>query len=257
MRRVIVSSLGNDPGVAFVGSSPTRGDTNYTGLVLPPEPTTSQATRVLVQCCAMGVPHNAVAYVRSMRQLLSVGWEREVGQGLFVPFELLLPSHMPLFRFTDGNVSWHLQKTGPGIPPRSATAGQPPSWSRTLQSIGPAILYDTLPPSLGGPGYTPLNGGMPPGNPLLGTIHDVRYPWNVPAGSWPELNIKVEGPGTIALYASVHQTNPAERLQPIVDAPLPVTTTDVLSQIVVEGIQNARYWRVGGELVVDIEETPK
>ncbi len=254
-RRVVVATTGFDPGLEYIGSSPMPGDRSYVGLILPPDPTTDASKRYLCQLCAVTVRSCERAVVRGLRQLLSLGWEEPV-QGADEPGRMVVqevPAEWlgPAFRFPDGNVSWHLTARpieDCGLP---SSPGQPRNWSRSFNTTQPAIFYDKL--STGSPAvYSPLNAGLPVGRFLspFDCIHDLRYPWHA-ATSCQGLGIDVEGPCVIALWASVYQTDPSRRPSAINSLPQ-VASVPMLPWGLAHALSKARYWRVGGELTVDI-----
>lgn len=252
-RRVTQATIGHDSALDFVGSSPTPGDRTALGLVLPPDPTPNQFRRYLCLLASVQVPTRTRGYVRGIRQLLTVGWDQQAGGDLpvTIPHEVSAELLSPVFRFLDGNVSWHLTfRAAPyrfGLRP---SQGQPRSFSRSFDVTSPAILYDTLPVSLGGPGYAPPNGGHPIGDAVgfLGQWYDLRYPWRSVAGPYPGLDFYVEGPGTLMLWASVYQTDPSSRPQP----PSPPEPLTFPWTMLWSAIQAARFKRIAAELSVDL-----
>jgi len=254
VRRITQATTGFDPALNFVGSSPTVGDRTSVGLVLPPDPTPNQFNRYLCLLATVQVPANMRGFIRSIRQLLTIGWDQQAGDDLpvTIPFEFSAELLSPVLRFVDGNVSWHLTfRPSPfrfGNPP---SPGQPRSWSRSFNVSSPAILYDALPASLGGAGYRPPNSGHPIGVGVgqLGQWPDLRYPWRSVPAPFPGIDASVDGPGSLMLWASVYQTDPESRPQP----PPPLAPLEFPWSLLWTGVQQARFIRVAGELAVDLE----
>jgi hypothetical protein len=102
-------------------------------------------------------------------------------------------------------------------------------------------------------GYAPPYAGRPPGTVLIpefGNFHDLRFPWK-DDHAWESLDIEVEGPCAIELYASVQQTNPSTR--PILDLTslggcccgLPP------EEQFIQTFTNAVYTRIAGSLIFE------
>lgn len=255
--RVYLYSTSPDRSFAFTGSSPFGGDTSGTGIVLPPDPTVSQTNRYLCRLCGLSLPPFARGVVRYMRQMLTIGCGvcTDPPDGPEYPFELQVTD--PLWHFVDGNVSWHLRRitqNRPDVEFFGDTAMAPP-YSFTRDSTDSAIVSRRIPVSAGGPGYTALNNGIPYGDDLagLGNFHDIRWPWN--QGFEETLGVEAIGPCDITLFASVYQTDPERRPEPpiVVGAGPWVRPEDAF----VARFPNARYWRVGAEMVVDVYHDDK
>lgn len=245
--RVIVSSSQIDAGLNLVGGSPFPGDMTASGVPIPPEPTVSQDTRYLVRCCGIGLNAGEKAIIKSLALQLTIGADVDQEDGTVIPFEI--PVLTTGWRFTDGNVTFHLRHVNDGRPIKSephdfAWGTYPMQWSRNgLSSIILGRVVDGI--------YEPLNAGMPYGNGVggLGTIHDVRWPVMPPPTN--DLDLEVEGPGEVVVYASVHQTDPATRA--IYDGSLDISHAVCREDWFAHRFQRAtRYWRVGANMVVDI-----
>lgn len=177
-------------------------------------------TRYLFQLASLYLSGGRRVMIRGIRQHLTFGGLTTHGGELPAPPTLIeFPVDNPLFRFADGNVSWHLMK----VPPRDRAPRQITDSDnfmfRFVDACGMgALVYETagFPPgsvnSFGRPdfyqsltSYTPPNGGRPYGRPLLPALHEIRYPLQHPESD-TSLQMVVEGPCTVALYASVLQT---------------------------------------------------
>lgn len=247
--RKIITTVQLDPGMQFVGSSPASGDWYSTGIVIPAAPSTSTSfTRYLTRLCGVSIDANSRCIIRSIRQMLTIGVEVESGTpGLVIPLELDVVS--PCWHFTNGNVSWHLRMVNPRVPHNtrefSDSGPFPPPFSAAEDGTTSTILArDNVP-------YHAMDQGQPYGEPVagLGTFRDMRYPWS--NSSEPaDLGIEVRGPGELVLFASVAQTNPETR-----PAPPPVLPNLAVlrpEDAFVLTFSQARYWRIGAEMVVDL-----
>jgi hypothetical protein len=246
--RAIITSAQVDPARTGIGSSPFVGDASHTGLVVPEAPTTSQNTRYLFRLCAVGVPSDSICILHNFRQLLYIGCDQPTEEDQDdEQWRVEIPVTDPLWSFPDGNVSWHIRTVRPFhpdvtfIPPDvGASIGQSGRGDTTdsaLLSVAPA------------PGaYGPLNGGMPYGRPLagLGTIRDMRYPWSNRGTS---LGLEIAGPVTLAMYASVYQTDPDRRP----NKPVGIETAGLRNEdVFMFNWPQAKYTRVGGRMDVEI-----
>jgi hypothetical protein len=163
------------------------------------------------------------------------------------PFEFEVTS--PFWRFTDGNVSWHITRYPQTDPPPS-----------TLNKDGVQFEYSLAPARLIqlADGITPPNGGRPYGMSLtgdLGCIHDIRHPWRS-GHAWDSLRVEICGPCDIVFYASVLQTNPAtRRVMPNITGANSSTFTPedffVSEFDNTDGAGRAVYHRIAGSLIFE------
>jgi len=93
--------------------------------------------------------------------------------------------------------------------------------------------------------YIALGAGIPPGDAVgdLGTMRDIRYPWGSTDWTISEL---VKGPGAVAFYASVFQTNAEGR--PFYPGVLGMRPEDQF----ISNFPEAIYGRVAGAMIVEI-----
>jgi hypothetical protein len=204
-------SVAGDVDLLGLGSSPYTGDTAYTGIRIPSAPTTNQLGRYFFRLCGIEIPSGKAIVVRGIRQYLEIGayWSApplpSVPQDSPPNYPLMLEVVSPFWHFSDGNVSWHLRHHD-NIFAFFNDANQLPNTSPTLRGLDTAMLYNRLAP------YAPAAGGVPPPKPVdtLGTLHEIRYPWD--NTDW-SLATVVSGPGLVVLYASVKQTDPIARPQ--------------------------------------------
>jgi hypothetical protein len=248
MRRVVVGATTQyDPDKALVGSSPFSGDQANTGIVLPASPTVAQNRRYLCRLFGMEVNEDEFVVVHAIHQLLTIGAMYDVGDEQDpTQYTLEVPVTDPTWSFPDGNVSWHLRQKNVAKNSRSLYTDFPfvPPYSANRDGLTSAILARV--PVAGA--YLPLNGGAPYGEPVssLGTFKDIRFPWlQVTA----DLKQRIDGPCQIVMYASVWQTDPDTRVQP------PVVADGTYLRQEDRFVMNhdqARYWRIGGRMEVDV-----
>ena len=245
--RVVVSSSQIDAGLNLIGGSPFPGDMTASGVPIPAEPTVSQDTRYLVRCCGLSLNAGEKAIIRSLSFQLTIGADVEQEDGTFVPFEI--PVLTPGWRFPDGNATFHVRQVNDGRPTKSdphqmAWGAYPMQWSRNgLSSVILGRVVDGF--------YEPLNAGMPYGTGIggLGTVHDVRWPVMQPPSN--DLDLEVQGPNEVVVYASVHQTNPATRV--IYNGSLDISHAVCKEDWFSHRFERAtRYWRVGANMIADI-----
>lgn len=196
--RFEVSTSGFDPTFQAIGTDQNHGS-NYVGLRIPATPPTN-GSRWLFMLAQARFGANRRARLVGIRQLITLIAavpNEEEGTTYYVEKPIVTPT----WHFSDANVSWSLRRVPlnpsvPNNPLNSASTSQ--TYSRT-----PALLYET--------GHTPGTYQPPAvqGSPLvpdLGTWHDLRFPWDS-ANAWHNsVDIEVEGPCDISLYASVKQS---------------------------------------------------
>ena len=220
MGRVVeFSATGIDDSLQGLTSSPypVRGNPSSIGLRVPP--VSLAPSRFLFCLATCTLPDGGV--IRGMRQGLKIGldtantsYSSPTNPVRAVESWVLTPD----FRFSDGNVSWHLVRE----PLQSPVTSQPATDIQNFiytRSNGPALLYKTFtnastPPAfyyLGLTAYTPPDltgqwddvGG-------LSCFYDLRFPWNN-SRAIDSLGISVAS-GRYSLYASILQTNPSTRV---------------------------------------------
>lgn len=254
--RQIVSSAQIDPGLTGVGGSPFIGDMSATGILVPAFPTVSQTTRYFFRCCSFGLGPNQTAYIRSLREFVWLGIDiTQVGVSPgVVHFEQIVTT--PRWRFPDGNAVFHLRRVGAGeeeshssfaVPPVPGLDASITALVDTPNGHSPALLGRIDPVSLL---YVPLNGGLPYGEGIagLGTMRDIRHPPGLTSSQ--DLDLQVTGPGSVAMYCSVFQTNPRGRInwagsKDICDGLCAEDRFWVINDM-------ARYWAVGAEITFDL-----
>lgn len=235
---VELASASFDPDLQGIGGTPWSGDESSTGIVVPVAPTTSQGNRYLFRLTGVEIPVGYSIIICKVRQLATI---RQVDILNEEPRIVEREIESPLWRFQDGNISWHLRLQQQQFAPRHSDAAQIAGTSPEMRALDTALLYRApLTP------YRALNAGYPPGTSVsdLGTFRDLRYPWQSQA---TPLNILVRGPGAVVFYASVHQTNPEDRpLYPSVRGMRP-------EDQFISNFTQAVYGRVAGGLVFEMQ----
>jgi len=264
-KRYEISTLGIDEGLQGLSSDPfaPTGFTSYAGLRVPVVlPGVSQANMPRYRFLLATRRYNGKTKIIGIRQGLTIGCDANAGTPPERPLECNVTT--PGFRFSDGNVSWHLVKEEQAdrnfIRPQTDTE----SWA-FMQSESPAMLYQTFTnttvnPQTGAPIYYPLGltAYTPPATgthwrhiAALGNFHDLRFPWNSPE-AWDTLNIEVEGSGRISLYATVLQTNPATRSNGS-NTVTALSSTACPEESFIKDLSavGVVYWRVFGSLIFE------
>jgi hypothetical protein len=261
-RRFEVATTGLDEYLQGIGDAPAISS-NWVGLRVPTLATATINKRYLFLLCQFSVGHGEKVVLRGFRQMATL-WNLQAASGGEAPAParpIEQEITTPFWRFPDGNISWHIMLLGPpnaqGIA-RAQGAVDLPSF-KFQYADGPALLYGPPAPAAPAGGfypniasYTPPNGGRPYGVPIqakLGTFYDLRTPWRADR-AWDSLDIPVEGPETVAFFASVRQTNPSTRAvltPPGTTYPLGIPPEEQF----LLNFPNAIYGRVAGSMIVE------
>jgi hypothetical protein len=276
-RQVEIASSGFDEYLQLVGGDPFGG-TNSVGLrvptlATPTLPAGGAQLRYLFNLASFTVGDGACVRLRGYRQLVTLGYAQPLGSeedaSVYVVEQEVTS---PYWRFTDGNISWHIHVFGgPNAAdvPKGVTA---PFTDVVRDTVSYKRYWADSPCLLYGPGsgiapggiypniatYIPPNNGKPWGSAIAskqGTFYDLRTPWRT-HGAWDSLDIPVRGPATVAFFASVRQSNPSTRLALIPPHGLEGTFyAGGLSaeEQFLQNFPNAIYWRVGGSLILELE----
>lgn len=203
---VEVSTVTSDDDLNGIGGHPAVGDLGSTGIRVPLAPTTSPSTRYLARLCGIEIPSGYAIIVQGLRQAATIRTQTTENG---IPLVLEREIDSPLWRFLDGNISWHLRHEENLYSRHVSDPAQTPGTDPTMLGLAPALLY--VPPLVP---YVPPNGGLPPGGAIngLGSWRDIRFPWT--STDWGMSEI-VRGPGRVVMYASVRQTNPSALVRPL------------------------------------------
>jgi hypothetical protein len=132
-------------------------------------------------------------------------------------------------------------------------------------SDNPALLYQHA--DVGGTFYVDLSTYVPPnlGRPWgtmlknnLGTMYDLRTQWRT-QGAWRSMEMPVDGPCTVAFFASVQQTDAGESVRHLPPVPSPFFPNGLSDEwqfvlnfpFATEISTGAIIWRVAGALIVE------
>lgn len=115
-----------------------------------------------------------------------------------------------------------------------------------VNSFGRPDFYTTL------TGYVPPFAGLPLGRPIISPMRDIRYPFDNPTSN-DALRIDARSNRTIALYASIQQTDPSTRIA----LKVPATPTNIQSngippeEAFLLNFPDANIWRVYGSILYE------
>ncbi len=258
-RLVELASVGADEFLQGLGSGPD-GDSSSFGLRVPFLTTPDKTHRYLFLLAVFSIGHGAQATIKGYRQFSSLGFAD--GSGRFWEQEITSPN----FRLPDGNISWHIRRLGPpnasGYPDYLPTPLDLNSFKKGFAE-GPCLLYHDYTIAPGNRiypqllSYTPPNLGRPWGTPLIAghqnTFFDQRTEWRT-ARAWHSMHIELEGPDTVAMFASVRQSAGAYS---VATSPLPFPGGLSVEEQFIGNFGGGeeprpKYWRVGGSLIVEI-----
>jgi len=148
---------------------------------------------------------------------------------------------------------------GPIVPPLRGLAYR--------MSDNPALLYETATPAgtyyVNAIDYVPPNTGRPWGAMLqnnLGTFYEQKTQWRE-HGAWHAMNAPVEGPCTVAFFASVQQPNPSALPSPPFTPPATFYSEGLSPEwqfifnfpFSEDESTGVLIWRVAGALVVELD----
>jgi len=259
-RIVEIATTGFDENLQLVGSDPFGGS-SWTGLRVPTLPTPDTNHRYLMMLASFSLGERAKARIVGYRQLVTLGFKQATGGAGSPQYVVEQLVETPTFHLSDGGVSFHIQQLGPPNNQGFAPTDQGPNDVRNFKfrwCETPAVLYQkaTLidPFYVNLTAYTPPNLGRPWGRPLRNggqnSFVDLRTQWET-HGAWTSLNIPLDGPDTIALFASVRQSNPTTR--PKLTLPGTFFPRGLSrEELFIQNFPNAIYWRVAGSLIVEL-----
>jgi len=258
-----IVSAGPNAEFDFITSDP-YGTTAYTGLVVPATPSSAIGNARYLFMLARasfnageqssdnrgvrltGIRQYAeiVARIPAGTGPLAEGQGPPAGSTVTFRREIWQPLWHPL----DGDISWHVMIVGRSNQ-RDLRNPLNADGQAYQDSASPALLYQTLAP------YAPPNGGRPWGTPVtssLGNIHELRYRWR-DRDSQRVLDIPINPPCDVALFASVRQNNPATN--PVFTDESTVTpqfrALSPEDQFTVAYSAYAQYGSIAGALVFD------
>lgn len=241
-----IASAAQDSDLAGLGGSPYVGDMGSTGVRVPAAATAAtgvlaQQNRYLIRLCGVAVPTGSALIIHGIRQAATIRVALDENDE---PVVIEREITSPLWRFRDGNISWHLKKIQTLFGPAPFDGAQAPGESTDMNALDSSLLY--TPPRAP---YRAPNLGKPPGKDIsgLGTWRDMRFSWRRD-GAYEDVNIYVRGGGSVVMYASVHQPDAGSRtwVLPDVDGMRPE------DRFISNFIPQAIYGRVAGALIVEL-----
>jgi hypothetical protein len=248
--RYEISSVGFDTSLQGVGGDPDNSG-YAVGIRVPSAPTISTPNRYFFMLARTRLNAFCKAHLIGIRQMVTIGTLISNGGTPPANYPLEKEVQSPFWKFTDGNVSWHLRR----IPPthqQQANIYNAEGLSY-LDSQTPSLLYLNAPTEAGG--YIAPN--KIPGVPLvaqLGTFYDLRWNWRDDHAFF-SLDAEIQGPCDIALFASVRQTNPETRTALVLPGSLPAGTDSIPQEdAFVVNFPTSIYWRIAGALLFQEEE---
>jgi hypothetical protein len=248
------ASAAFDDDLVGIGATPFNDPTSQR--IMVPQAATLNGPRYLLRTAAAVVEAGNEVRLRGIRQAIGIG--TVLRDNVSDPqnpkaYVVEIDQTSPFWHFSDGNISWHLRVIyGPAGRPGFIRAASPGDIVQYTSGTDTGRMVSTNPAQVS-PGR-----GRPPGKPLgtLGTFRDLRWPWSS-HGAMDDLDVIVRGPGIIALYASIRQTDPATRqklgpLLPLTFDPSVLLPEDrFLLQV-----PDAYYRHVSGSLIIETGGAP-
>lgn len=262
-RLIEIVSSGLDEYLQGFGGDPWGGSSAM-GLRVPTLATPNKDRRYLFLLASITLGEGTTATIKGYRQFSSLGTTLSAGR--YIEQEIQSPN----FRLPDGNISWSLRRLGPpnaaGFPRAQAPGLDLPSFKK-YWADGSCLLYQDytiaaanrlypqltsyVPPNLGRPWGTSLSAGQ------QGLMTDQRTYWRS-SQAWSSLDVHVEGPDTIALFASVYQSaGTYSVVAPPVNFSNGISSEEAFIGNFGAGsseVPHPIYWRVGGALIVEVQK---
>lgn len=208
-------------------------------LPIPEAPTEDAINGYFAHLASVVVPDFYLGSVVGARQLLNIGVRTRTPAGGLDLLEQDVIS--PMWSFQDGSATFYVR----WIADQQLNGGPTPGVTPLPLNFSDNIYVDTtswLAKQVAP--YVPLNGGQPPGVPVLymDQMQGIFYPWNL-GGKYLYEGYTYRGPGRFALYVWVKQTDPATRVNPS-------GTPTRIEDIFVRNNPLSRYTSVSGGLDV-------
>lgn len=248
-----------NPDLSGIGSSPYLGDTGGLILVRPLSAgeRAGRRRRLYKLTPSIEIAAGETISIVALRLALTIAelFEVEEAGPPADEFTVKTERHVvsPFWSFTDGNVSFHLRVMtgltsidfpGPSFTPPSLTADP---WNGPP---GEVVEFGTATTTL-----TPGLGGKPPGEIVgaLGTMRYISFPFARMGDD--SVMIPIDGPASVALYASILQTDPETRpVRPAPGVGEPALAGELPEDDFVRTHQDVTYRGVGGAIVYEKEE---
>jgi hypothetical protein len=263
MGRIIeIASSGFDEYLQGLGGDPWGGSAAV-GLRVPTLATPDKDSRYLFLLASFTVGEGASVVIKGYRQYVSLGVA--LSPTRFVEQEITSPA----FRLPDGNVSWAIRGLGPpnagGYPKQGPTPLDLRSFKKNWADAS-CLLYRDYTIAAGNRIYTQLESYVPPnlGRPWgtalpagqHGNFVDLRTPWRS-GRAWTSLDVHVDGPSTVAFFASVHQSTGVYSVAAPSASFSGMNIPEEAFMANFGGGEDAPrpiYWRVGGSLIVEVQK---
>jgi hypothetical protein len=263
MSRIIeLASSGFDEYLQGQASDPW-GSSSALGLRVPTLATPDKDNRYLFLLASFTIGEGASVVIKGYRQYASLGVSPSAGR--FIEQEITSPA----FRLPDGNISWAIRGLGPpnagGYPKTDPTPNDLRSFKK-FWADGPCLLYQDYTIAAGNriypqlTSYTAPNLGRPWGTGLRAGQHgdftDLRTPWRA-SRAWNSLDVHVDGPNTVAFFASVKQST---GVYPVAAPSASFSGMNIPEEAFManfggsEDVPRPIYWRVGGALIVEVQK---
>jgi hypothetical protein len=264
MGRIIeIASSGLDEYLQGVGGDPWGGSSAL-GLRVPFLATPDKNNRYLFLLASFTIGEGASVVIKGYRQYASLG----IALSATRVIEQEITS--PAFRLPDGNISWAIRGLGPpnagGYPKQGPTPDDLRSFKKNWADAS-CLLYNDYTIAAGNQIYTQLesyvapNLGRPWGTALpagqQGNFTDLRTPWKS-SRAWASLDVHVDGPNTIAFFASVRQSagTYAAAAPSASFSGMNTPEEAFMANFMTGGDAPTKpiYWRVGGSLIVEVQK---
>jgi hypothetical protein len=265
-----IATSGIDDAMQSFGSDPFGGS-SWVGLRVPTLATellavpgqSAQDSRYLLMLAAFSLAESVKARILGYRQMVRIGYTvpRNTDLATSTPYTVTQEVIDPAWHFVDGNVSFHIADLGPpnnqGYAPDDSSATDLRCFKKSF-SMTSAVLYQSAtvpnPFYVNLTAYKPPNKGRPWGKMLRSggqaTIYGQRTPWKADH-AWSSLGYEVEGPATVAFFASVRQSNPSTRTKLAAPSPFYAEGLSAEEQFLLN-FPNAIYHSVAGSLILRV-----
>jgi hypothetical protein len=263
-RHIEIATTGIDEAFQVIGSDPFLAISNF-GLRVPFLATSNPARRYLFNLASFTIADGQSVRIVGYRMFWSLG--ARIGAPGTTQRFVEQPVLQPGFHLPDGNVSWHMHRFArEEVPVLNQGPINPPLRNFAFRmSDGPALLYEAA--DVGGTFYVNLSTYVPPnrGRPWgailqnnLGTFYDQKTQWRE-HGAWHAMDVPVDGPCTVAFFASVRQSNAVTRAP--LPAPSPFFENGLSDEeqfllnfpFVTGQSTGAIIWRVAGAFIVELD----
>ena len=237
-----LASSGLDPNLQLIGGDPWASSA-WAGLVVPNGPTVlteKPSLRFLFLLAWMRLDARRRGRIRGIRTTALLG-ATIASTVEATPYFIEQEIQNPFWKTNYGNICYFLRRIPTPGQRLIFNTSDGPSLNY-LYANTPSLLYIS-PPDLG---YIPPNNGVPPGvdlSPGLGAWYDGRFgPWRS-ENAWGSVDIAVQGPCDIGLFASVYQMPQNKPVPPPGTAGLPPDDAFLMN------FPTAQFTRIAGSFI--------